>query len=150
MSFSMLLTFIWTLNRDGVLVMIFNTVTVGYYDDYHFRPSRCGGCRAMWYVDGQEVDCYEQYGVDVREYNFYFNVFGTKHAFNCYERSNLKILLVLHKLSLQFIIKIFILKCLERQTFIIKNTKSFLSSLRFGVLVGDSFVRPVFVLNTAQ
>lgn len=29
------------------------------------RPSRCGGCRAMWYVDGQEVDCYEQYGVDV-------------------------------------------------------------------------------------
>ncbi|XP_048750865.2 uncharacterized protein LOC125662626 [Ostrea edulis] len=29
------------------------------------RPSRCGGCRAMWYVDGREVDCYKQYGVDV-------------------------------------------------------------------------------------
>ncbi|XP_061192838.1 uncharacterized protein LOC133201053 [Saccostrea echinata] len=29
------------------------------------RPSRCGGCRAMWYVNGEEVDCYEQYGVDV-------------------------------------------------------------------------------------
>ncbi|XP_034318836.2 uncharacterized protein [Magallana gigas] len=29
------------------------------------RPSRCGGCRAMWYVNGQEVNCYEQYGVDV-------------------------------------------------------------------------------------
>ena len=74
----MLLTFIWTLNRDGVLVMIFNTVTVGYYDDYHFRPSRCGGCRAMWHVDGQEVDCYEQYGVDVREYNFILVFFTSK------------------------------------------------------------------------
>lgn len=32
-----------------------------------FRPSRCGGCRAMWYVNDQEVNCYEQYGVDVRK-----------------------------------------------------------------------------------